>query len=100
MARETSSDVEHDYQRYNGVIARRDGVPADATADVIDDLDDIFAQEALRKVDGKSFFTIEDRSAITTVLTQLAKTVLASGPGLIDLLEVWLMKWRPPVRLL
>lgn len=53
--------------------------PADLSADVLDDLDDAFAQKALWEGDGGSSFTVEDRSIISTALARPSKTVPALG---------------------
>lgn len=47
VARRTISDVSRDYRRYYGVFNDDWNLPADILAEVVDDLDDIFAQERL-----------------------------------------------------
>lgn len=46
-ARKLIFDVEHDYRRFRGVIDGDTSLPAEVLADVVDDLGDMFAQDAL-----------------------------------------------------
>lgn len=45
VQRKTTSEVERDYWRYRGVIDGDVGLPADVSADVVNDVVDLFAQE-------------------------------------------------------
>lgn len=76
----TFSEVERYYRRYRDIIDGGSGQPADVTADLVDDLDDVFAQDALWERDAGSSFTVVDHSVITTALSRLLKTVTGSGP--------------------
>lgn len=78
-SRKTLSEVERDYQHYRYIIDHDLGLPADVQADLVDDIDNVFAQEALWQEDGGSFFTADDRSAIVTALARLSKTVSGLG---------------------
>lgn len=84
------SDAERNYRWYRGVFDGDEGPPADVPADLLDDLDDIFAQEALWKSDcgdeGASFRG-DDRSPIATAVAQISKLVSASGSKFADLVQ-------------
>lgn len=55
MTRRTTSKVKHDYPRYSSINDDDVGQQADVQTDVVDDLDNIFAQAALKEsVDGLS----------------------------------------------
>lgn len=54
------------------------GLPADIPADVVDDLDDIFSQEALWEGDGGTYFTANDCLVVATTLALLPKTLYTS----------------------
>lgn len=77
-AEDFSAD-KREYRRYRGIIDNNRNHPADVLADVADDLDDVFAQEAPWKEDGGSPSIGDDRSVFTTALARLPKTVPRSG---------------------
>lgn len=47
VARNTFCDVEYHYRRCRGRVDENAGQPGDVLADLVDDFDDIFGQEAL-----------------------------------------------------
>lgn len=71
MTRKTIYDAERDYQRYRRVIDDDGNLLADAPADVVDDLDYMFAQKALWKTGGGYSFTVGVSSVIITSLQKL-----------------------------
>lgn len=55
------------------------GFPSELSAEVVDDFEDIFAEEKLRETDSGSPSSANYRSGITTALQQLSKIVPTSG---------------------
>lgn len=72
VTRRTISDVKHENRWNRGVIYDDAGQPAVVLANVVDDLDEIFLQETLWKWDGRSSFTVDHRSVITTAFARLS----------------------------
>lgn len=75
LVRKTFPKVKCYYQRYPFIVDDNAGQPADAPASVADDVDDVFAQEALREGDLGYSFTAGDHSIIATALARLFKIV-------------------------
>lgn len=76
VGRSTLPEVERDYRRYPGISDGNKGPSDDVPADVYDDLEDKFVQQALWKIPGCTSFTASGRSAIFTPVKLLSMTVL------------------------
>lgn len=87
VARKTTSEVMCDYKRFHGIVDDNKGQPFDVSANVADDLDDVFAHEVLWEGDGGSSFTDDDCSFITTALPRLSKRVRASRSDFANLVK-------------
>lgn len=61
--------------RYRGVIDDDEELPGDVPAKVVDGVDNIFAQNALWKTSGGSFFTVGIRSVVSKAWVWLSKTI-------------------------
>lgn len=86
VTRKTLSGVGSDYRRYRSMVDDVCGVPSDFLAEVVDGLDDIFAQETLWETGGGS--SVSDHDGLVTVmaLQRLSKTVRTSYAALVDLI--------------
>lgn len=84
MVCETISKVERNHQWYRSVCDGDEGPLAEVQANVVDDLDDISAQEALWNGDGESSFTTGDCCVNFTSLSRLSKTFLTLGSVVVD----------------
>lgn len=71
LRHKTISKVQLDYRRYCGIGDGDAGQLVDVSADVVKDLDDFFAKEALWEGDDESSFTADDHSLIATALARL-----------------------------
>lgn len=84
VTRRAISDVAREYRQKREVVDDGGDLPADFLAEAVDDLDDIFVQEALWKTGGGSFFTAGDRPVLATALVWLSNKVQISGSELVD----------------
>lgn len=89
--------AERDERRYSGVIASAKDLPADVSTDIVDVLDDTYAQEELCEGYGGSFFTRDNRFAFSTDLKRLQRPVTLRNSSLLTLYGTLLIKWRPPM---
>lgn len=80
VACRTFSEFERDFRSYRVIVAVDARQPADDPVEVVEDLDEVFVQEALWKEDGGSSFTGDDRPVTTTALTCLSKAAPTSAP--------------------
>lgn len=71
----TISKVKRNYRPYRGINDHYEGTPADVPADIVDKLDDIFAQKVLFDENGGTFVTADCRSGIAEALARLSKVV-------------------------
>lgn len=92
-------DVKRDHRRYPGSVTDDGRLSADVLADVGDDLNDVFAQEALCETGHGSFTTAGDLSVIATALAMLSKGVPSFASELANLVVVYLMLLKHLVRL-
>lgn len=96
VVRRKTSEVEFDHRRYLRIVDDDAGETADVPADMVDHLDDRFAQKALCEKASEHFFTADDCSVIGVASALLSKTVCTLRSeftslvkGLVDELEVW-----------
>lgn len=83
----TISEIDRAYWSYHVINGDDAGQPADIPADVENDVDDIFAQEALWEEDGGASFTADDRFVNVTSLTRLSKTITTSESDLSNFIK-------------
>lgn len=81
VARKAFSEVERDNQWYRAVSYGDEGPPTEVSADVVKDVDGIFAQNALRQGVGGASFTANDQLVIFIDPAPLSKKILTSGPS-------------------
>lgn len=86
VIRKTVSNVEYQYQRHCWMLNYDERQTADASADFVGDLDDLFEQEAHSEIGAGSFFIAGDRLVIVTALEGKSKTVPTSDYEFFDLL--------------
>lgn len=79
MTREKISEVKRSARLYCYNTHHDAGQSADVLAVVVDDVDDIFAQEVIWVGVALSFFTADDGAFIATALLRLSKTARTSG---------------------
>lgn len=82
VVRKTLPEVERDYRRFYAIVYKDEGQLTDASSDVSDGLDDVFAQEGLLQGDGGLSFTTDYRYNVGTALARLSMTVPTSGSDL------------------
>lgn len=87
LARKTVSEADPDDPRYHNDSYGDAGLPADVPVDVVDYLDNIFAQKALSDDDGEFSSTTRDRFVIARAPARLSRTVTTSSTEFANL--VW-----------
>lgn len=86
VTRKKISDVQRDHGRYAAVLADNGRFPSDVPSEVVDDVDDVFAREALWETGDGSSFCDDGLLLIATALQRLPKNVPTSRSQFADLI--------------